>query len=78
MTVPSRPGLSAKTETALREAMERLCTELLDVVLVRPDVVVEVPVDTSVDLSGRWRHPVRIHRVRTDPTPAAVVLVCAS
>lgn len=26
MTVPGRPGLSAKTETALREAMERLFT----------------------------------------------------
>ncbi|MEL5957117.1 hypothetical protein AADR41_20470 [Streptomyces sp. CLV115] len=47
-------------------------TDLLDVVLVRPDVVVEVAVDTSTDRSGRWRHPVRMHRVRTDLTPADV------
>ncbi|MGY3064440.1 hypothetical protein ACVWZD_008762 [Streptomyces sp. TE3672] len=52
-------------------------TELLDVVLVRPDVVVEVAVDTSVDPSGLWRHPVRVHRVRTDLHPADVELVAA-
>ncbi|MEU9318244.1 hypothetical protein [Streptomyces sp. NPDC048295] len=46
--------------------------ELLDVVLVRPDVKVEVVADTSVDPSGRWRHPVPMHRVRTDLTPADV------
>ncbi|MGW2654397.1 ATP-dependent DNA ligase [Streptomyces sp. NPDC001478] len=44
----------------------------LDVVLVRPDVVVEMAVDTSVDPAGRWRHPVRVHRVRTDLASADV------
>ncbi|GAA3482351.1 hypothetical protein [Streptomyces yanii] len=53
-------------------------TELLDVVLVRPAVVVEVAVDTAVDPSGRWRHPVRMHRVRTDLAPVDVELVRAS
>ncbi|MEV8455255.1 hypothetical protein AB0467_15250 [Streptomyces sp. NPDC052095] len=51
-------------------------TELLDVVLVRPDVAVAVAVavavDTSVDPSGPWRHPVRVHRVRTDLHSAVV------
>jgi ATP-dependent DNA ligase len=38
----------------------------LDVHLVQPDVVVEVAVDVARDAAGRWRHPARPHRVRTD------------
>jgi ATP-dependent DNA ligase len=36
----------------------------LDVVLVQPGVVMEV--DVARDHAGRWRHPARPHRVRTD------------
>ncbi|MEV4339008.1 ATP-dependent DNA ligase [Streptomyces sp. NPDC049590] len=38
----------------------------LDVVLVEPDVVMEVAVGVARDSAGRWRHPVRPHRIRTD------------
>jgi hypothetical protein len=38
----------------------------LDVLLVEPDVVMEVAVDVARDSAGRWRHPVRPHRIRTD------------
>ncbi|MFG2437863.1 ATP-dependent DNA ligase [Streptomyces sp. NPDC048508] len=41
-------------------------TETLDVQLVEPSVVVEVSVDISLDAGGRWRHPVRMERARTD------------
>ncbi|MGW5609358.1 ATP-dependent DNA ligase [Streptomyces sp. NPDC003753] len=39
---------------------------LLSVVLVQPEVVMEVSVDVARDSAGRWRHPARPHRVRTD------------
>ncbi|OQD56833.1 ATP-dependent DNA ligase [Streptomyces phaeoluteigriseus] len=32
----------------------------------------EVRVDVARDASGRWRHPVRIHRARADLSPANV------
>ncbi|MFF8932403.1 hypothetical protein ACF1AO_34635 [Streptomyces longwoodensis] len=38
----------------------------LDVVLVEPAVVLEVAVDVARDAVGRFRHPARPHRVRTD------------
>ncbi|MFF9607640.1 ATP-dependent DNA ligase [Streptomyces sp. NPDC014684] len=38
----------------------------LDVVLAQPSVVMEVAVDVARDSAGRWRHPVRPYRVRTD------------
>ncbi|MFE3687788.1 ATP-dependent DNA ligase [Streptomyces sp. NPDC059095] len=38
----------------------------LEAHLVRPDVVMEIAVDVARDSAGRWRHPVRPHRVRTD------------
>ncbi|MFF7951782.1 ATP-dependent DNA ligase [Streptomyces griseorubiginosus] len=41
-------------------------SEPLDVVLVRPELVVEVAVDVARDAAGRWRHPVRLHRLRPD------------
>ncbi|MFD5753174.1 ATP-dependent DNA ligase [Streptomyces sp. NPDC127033] len=48
--------------------------EHLTVRLVEPDVVAEVAVDVSLEPSGRWRHPVRLLRVRTDMAPADVPL----
>ncbi|MEU2502306.1 ATP-dependent DNA ligase [Streptomyces albogriseolus] len=38
----------------------------LDVHLVQPDIVMEVAIDVARDATGRWRHPARVHRVRTD------------
>ncbi|MGW0469208.1 hypothetical protein ACWDX6_28720 [Streptomyces sp. NPDC003027] len=38
----------------------------LDLLLVVPDVVLEVAVGVARDAGGRWRHPARPHRVRTD------------
>ncbi|MER5577055.1 ATP-dependent DNA ligase [Streptomyces massasporeus] len=38
----------------------------LEVHLVQPDVVMEVAIDVALDSAGRWRHPARAHRVRTD------------
>ncbi|WP_369198729.1 hypothetical protein [Streptomyces djakartensis] len=38
----------------------------LDVHLVQPDIVMEVAIDVARDAAGRWRHPARAHRVRTD------------
>ncbi|MGW3160403.1 ATP-dependent DNA ligase [Streptomyces sp. NPDC001089] len=43
--------------------------ETLDVTLVDPELVVEVAADVARDKAGRWRHPARWHRVRTDLTP---------
>lgn len=43
--------------------------ETLDVTLVEPDLVGEVVVDVARDSAGRWRHPVRWHRPRTDLSP---------
>ncbi|MEV5351372.1 hypothetical protein [Streptomyces achromogenes] len=38
----------------------------LDVLLVEPAVVMETAVDIARDSAGRWRHPARPHRIRTD------------
>lgn len=43
-------------------------TETLNGQLVEPSVVVEVSVDISLDAGGRWRHPVRVERIRVDLT----------
>lgn len=45
--------------------------EPLDFICVRPDLVAEFHGDTAVD-HGRWRHPVRLHRLRTEITPAEI------
>jgi hypothetical protein len=45
-----------------------------EVVLVEPEVVLEVAVDVAQDSAGRWRHPVRPHRIRTDIDVAQVPL----
>ena len=46
--------------------------ETLKVTLVRPELVVEVGVDIARDAVGRWRHPARWLRVRTDLSSADV------
>jgi len=40
-----------------------------EVTLVKPDLVAEVSADVSPDAGGRWRHPVRFHRVRAQMHP---------
>ncbi|MEU4490121.1 hypothetical protein AB0H94_35510 [Streptomyces purpurascens] len=49
--------------------------ETLTVTLVRPDLVVEVGIDVARDAVGRWRHPARLHRPRTDLSPGDVPLL---
>ncbi|WP_217236262.1 ATP-dependent DNA ligase [Streptomyces sp. AC555_RSS877] len=51
--------------------------EVLEVILVQPDLVAEVGVDVARDGAGRWRHPVRLVRIRTDLSPADVSLFAA-
>ncbi|MFD5000050.1 hypothetical protein [Streptomyces buecherae] len=43
----------------------------LDVVLVEPELVAEIAVDTALE-RGSWRHPVRFARLRLDTTVADV------
>ncbi|GGV90691.1 ATP-dependent DNA ligase [Streptomyces massasporeus] len=46
--------------------------ETLTVTLVQPELVVEIGVDVARDAGGRWRHPARLHRPRTDLAPTDV------
>jgi hypothetical protein len=46
--------------------------EVLDVTLVRPELVVEVGVDVARDTAGRWRHAARWHRIRAGMHPTQV------
>ncbi|WP_079072776.1 ATP-dependent DNA ligase [Streptomyces canus] len=48
--------------------------EQLAVQLVEPVMVAEIAVDVSRDAAGRWRHPVRLERVRSDLIPDDVPL----
>ncbi|MFF1378701.1 ATP-dependent DNA ligase [Streptomyces sp. NPDC058308] len=48
--------------------------EKLAVRLVDPLLVAEVAADVSLDVAGRWRHPVRLLRIRDDLLPAEVPL----
>ncbi|MFC8350961.1 ATP-dependent DNA ligase [Streptomyces sp. NPDC057280] len=43
--------------------------EHLSVLLVVPEMVAEVAVDVAKDAAGRWRHPTRLTRIRTDMGP---------
>ena len=43
-----------------------------EVTLVEPDLVAEVSADVSLDAGGRWRHPVRFHRIRAELQPMEV------
>ncbi|MFE7045650.1 hypothetical protein ACFU9X_41490 [Streptomyces atratus] len=38
--------------------------EVLDAVLVRPDLVAEISADTAIDRVGVYRHPLRYMRLR--------------
>ncbi|MFI8281090.1 RNA ligase family protein [Streptomyces sp. NPDC085929] len=40
--------------------------DVLDVRLVRPDLVAEISADRAVDRGGVWRHPLRFKRLRLD------------
>ncbi|MEU8844015.1 ATP-dependent DNA ligase [Streptomyces roseus] len=40
--------------------------DVLDVRLVRPDLVAEISADRSIDWGGVWRHPLRFRRLRVD------------
>ncbi|MET9468869.1 ATP-dependent DNA ligase, partial [Streptomyces sp. NPDC006544] len=40
--------------------------DVLDVRLVRPDLVAEITADRSIDRGGVWRHPLRFKRLRLD------------
>ncbi|MFD3839778.1 hypothetical protein ACFWWC_26505 [Streptomyces sp. NPDC058642] len=40
--------------------------------LVAPELVAEVAVDIARHSAGRWRHPVRLTRIRTDMRPGEV------
>lgn len=42
--------------------------DVLDVRLVRPDLVAEISADRAVDRGGVWRHPLRFKRLRVDVT----------
>ncbi|MEU3297417.1 ATP-dependent DNA ligase [Streptomyces longwoodensis] len=46
----------------------------LDIVLVEPAVVLEVAADVARDGAGRFRHPARPHRIRTDVEVGQVAL----
>ncbi|WP_329201873.1 MULTISPECIES: ATP-dependent DNA ligase [unclassified Streptomyces] len=40
--------------------------DVLDVSLVRPELVAEISADRAVDRGGVWRHPLRFRRLRLD------------
>ncbi|MGW7330917.1 ATP-dependent DNA ligase [Streptomyces sp. NPDC054840] len=48
--------------------------DLLDVTLVRPELVAEISADTAIDRGGVFRHPVRFKRLRLDVTAEEVPL----
>ncbi|MDX3536839.1 ATP-dependent DNA ligase [Streptomyces sp. MB09-01] len=51
--------------------------EVLEVTLVRPELVAEISADTAVDRGGVFRHPVRFKRLRLDVTVEEVPLFSA-
>ncbi|MFC4468739.1 ATP-dependent DNA ligase [Streptomyces xiangluensis] len=53
-------------------------TDILDVTLVSPQLVVEVSADIARDTADRWRHPVRLVRARPDLTVTDVPLLTAT
>jgi hypothetical protein len=48
--------------------------ETLEITLVAPQLVAEVAADVALDSVGRWRHPLRLQRIRADMEPADVPL----
>ncbi|WP_329125104.1 ATP-dependent DNA ligase [Streptomyces sp. NBC_01353] len=54
--------------TGMRFASAWGSRDILDVTLVRPDLVAEISADTAVDRGGVHRHPMRFKRLRLDAT----------
>ncbi|MFD9520725.1 hypothetical protein [Streptomyces sp. NPDC059979] len=83
-TVPLRPDAARQVGERLaaagpghpwdgvRFAAARGSRDVLDVVLVRPELVAEVSADRAVDRGGVFRHPLRFKRLRLDVTAADV------
>ncbi len=77
-TVPLRPDVSRAVGEHLTQAEPghpwedvRFASawgtrDVLDVTLVRPELVAEVSADTSIDRGGVFRHPMRFQRLRLD------------
>ncbi|MFD6465630.1 hypothetical protein [Streptomyces goshikiensis] len=42
--------------------------DILDAILVRPDLVAEIRADRAIDRGGVFRHPLRFSRLRLDVT----------
>ncbi|MEV6735230.1 hypothetical protein [Streptomyces sp. NPDC051364] len=47
-------------------------SDVLDVTLVRPELVAEISADKAVDRGGVFRHPLRFKRLRLDVTAGDV------
>ncbi|MET9325000.1 ATP-dependent DNA ligase [Streptomyces sp. NPDC003038] len=79
-TVPLRPDAARQLAghlvtagpdhpwTGVRFASAWGSRDVLDAVLVRPDLVAEISADTAVDRGGVFRHPLRYTRLRLDVT----------
>ncbi|MFE2692634.1 hypothetical protein ACFXKI_18480 [Streptomyces mirabilis] len=64
-----QPGGAAHPWTGWTFSAGRGSREQPAVWLAEPVVVAEVAVDVPLDAADRWRHPVRMVRVRSDPAP---------
>lgn len=64
---PNARGTTGRTFSAAWGAKTALT-----VALVVPELVVEVRADVSQDSAGRWRHPVKLVRLRDDLAAADV------
>nr|WSW49872.1 hypothetical protein OG296_43445 [Streptomyces sp. NBC_01001] len=79
-TVPLRPEASRQVAehlaaaeaghpwTGARFSVAWRSRDVLDVVLVRPELVAEISADRAVDHGGVYRHPLRFKRLRLDMT----------
>ncbi|MGW4510046.1 hypothetical protein ACWENO_35950 [Streptomyces sp. NPDC004436] len=77
---PLEPMLAQAVEAVpgLRFAAAWRSQEMLDVILVHPDLVAGISADTAIDHGGVHRHPVRFKRLRLDITTEEVPLVTTS
>ncbi|MFJ6722647.1 hypothetical protein [Streptomyces sp. NPDC091259] len=66
----ARHGAGIGFDTVLNQGVRFAATwgsrDVLDVRLVRPDLVAEITADRTVDRGGVWRHPLRFRRLRLD------------
>ncbi|MFD8578218.1 hypothetical protein ACFV1H_23140 [Streptomyces virginiae] len=60
--------------TGMRFAAAWRSQEMMDVILVHPDLVAEISADTAIDHGGLHRHTVRFKRLRLDGTAVEVPL----